>query len=187
MPPDSPPQPSERAAGSRLTPEERASYMGTALEMRARGSSKAAVCRALGIQKRTLESLLDEAAGEISPRDRVRKRAEIETSIMAVKRRAWTELDRREALTAAQKRAGMRADERPRIIKPTSHTLPALLSRILESDDRLIQLYGLDRPEADTQPTETLAEKMKAYEEAKRTGKLSEIRRGAGSANGSVS
>lgn len=70
----------------------------------------------------------------------------------------------------------MKDSDGDRYIQPTSHNLPHLLSRILDADDRLIRLYGLDQPNADDQPAETLAEQMKAYEEAKRTGKVSDIR-----------
>jgi hypothetical protein len=91
----------------------------------------------------------------------------------AVKRRAWNELDRRRAPDRSK---GASGEPGALIIQPTSHTLPALLQRILEADDRLIRLYGLDKRDSEEGSTWTMVGQMKAYEEAKRNGKLAEIR-----------
>ena len=127
----------------------------------------------LGVSFPTVQSLLRHAAAQIDRDEKTQIRAQIVTSVQAVKRRAWSELDRRRAPDRSK---GARGEPGALIIQPTSHTLPALLQRILEADDRLIRLYGLDQRGSDERPTETLIDQMKAYEEAKRTGKLAEIR-----------
>lgn len=161
-----------RGPGQSLSASERETLSTRALELSGRGASKAQIGRELEISTDTVKRLLVHASKGIAETERDSIRATIEASVNAVKRRAWTELDRRHNQTDAQKR---RNEQGSRIIQPTSHTLPALLSRILEADDRLIRLYGLDQPDANATPTESLAEQMIAYEEAKRTGKVSDI------------
>jgi hypothetical protein len=150
-----------------LTEDERARLSSEALEKWGRGSSKKQISEELGVSFQTVQSLLRHAAAQIDSEEKTEIRAQIVASIRAVKRRAWDELDRRRAPQDRSK--GARGEPGSRIIQPTSHTLPALLQRILEADDRLIRLYGLDQRGSDERSTETMADQMKAYEEAKRT------------------
>jgi DNA-binding CsgD family transcriptional regulator len=162
----------KRGPGKSLTEDERAHLSSEALEKWGRGISKKQIGEELGVSFPTVQSLLRHAA-QIDAEEKTQIRAQIVASILAVKRRAWAELDRRRAPTKEQRASGEPGD---RIIQPTSHTLPALLQRILEADDRLIRLYGLDQRGSDEGSTWTMVGQMKAYEEAKRTGKIAEIR-----------
>jgi hypothetical protein len=163
----------KRGPGKSLTEDERARFSSEALEKWGRGISKKQIGEELGVSFQTVQSLLSYAAAQIDAEEKAEIRAQIVASIRAVKRRAWAELDRRRAPDRSK---GARGEPGARIIQPTSQTLPALLQRILEADDRLMKLYGLDRPASDERSTATLVDQMKAYEEAKRTGKLAEIR-----------
>lgn len=180
---------SKRPVGhaGRLSDFERESLSTTALELKARGAINTQIGKELGVSADTVRRLLQYAAGKVDDDAKDRVRASVEASVNAVKRRAWTELDRRVPLTESQKKRGLDPKKQPRIIQPTSHTLPQLLARVLESDDRLIRLYGLDLPDANEEPTASLADQMKAYDKAKREGKLHEIRpMDENSANGSI-
>ena len=157
----------------RLTEDERARLSSEALEKWGRGISKKQIGEELGVSFPTVQSLLRHAAAQIAAEEKAEIRAQIVASIRAVKRRAWTELDRRRAPDRSKEARG---EPGALIIQPTSHTLPALLQRILEADDRLIRLYGLDQRGSDEGSTWTMVGQMKAYEEAKRTGKIAEIR-----------
>jgi DNA-binding CsgD family transcriptional regulator len=172
----------KRGPGKSLTQEERAHLSSEALEKWGRGISKKQIAKELGVSFQTVQSLLRYAAAQIDAEEKVEIRAQIVASIRAVKRRAWDELDRRRAPDRSK---GATGEPGARIIQPTSHTLPALLQRILEADDRLIRLYGLDQRGSDERSTESLVDQMKAYEEAKRTGKLAEIRAGGAWEDGS--
>ena len=164
----------KRGPGKNLTEDERARLSSEALEKWGRGIPKKQIGEELGVSFPTVQSLLRHAAAQIDRDEKIEIRAQIVASIRAVKRRAWDELDRRRAPQDSSK--GARGEPGSRIIQPTSHTLPALLQRILEADDRLIRLYGLDQRGSNEDSTDTLIGQMKAYEEAKRTGKLAEIR-----------
>jgi hypothetical protein len=172
----------KRGPGKNLTEDERARLSSEALEKWGRGISKKQIGEELGVSFQTIQSLLSYAAAQIGAEEKAQIRAQIVASIRAVKRRAWDELDRRRAPDRSKRGSG---EPGARIIQPTSHTLPALLQRILEADDRLIRLYGLDQRGSDEGSTETLIGQMKAYEEAKRTGKLAEIRAGGAWEDGS--
>ncbi len=165
----------KRGPGKSLSKDERARLSSEALEKWGRGTSKRQIGEELGVSFQTVQSLLRHAAAQIDAEEKAEIRAQIVASIRAVKRRAWTELDRRRAPDRS-KRA--RSAPGARIIQPTSHTLPALLQRILEADDRLVRLYGLDQRGSDERSSATLVDQMKAYEEAKRTGKVAEIHAG---------
>jgi DNA-binding CsgD family transcriptional regulator len=167
----------KRGPGTKLSEDERTRLSTEALEKRARGISTKQIGEEIGVSFPTVQSLLSHAAAQIGAEEKAQIRAQIVASIRAVKRRAWAELDRRRAPDRSK---GASGEPGALIIQPTSHTLPALLQRILEADDRLIRLYGLDQRDSNEDSTDTLIGKMKAYEEAKRNGKLAEIRaRGA--------
>jgi DNA-binding CsgD family transcriptional regulator len=163
----------KRGPGKSLTEDERARLSSEAMEMWGRGISKKQIAKDLGVSFQTLQSLLRHAAAQSDAEEKAEIRAQIIASIRAVKRRAWDELDRRRAPDRSK---GALGEPGARIIQPTSHTLPALLQRILEADDRLIRLYGLDQRGSDEGSTMSMADQMRAYDEAKRTGKLAEIR-----------
>jgi DNA-binding CsgD family transcriptional regulator len=163
----------KRGPGKNLTEDERAHLSSEALEKLGCGISKKQIAKELGVSFQTVQSLLRHAAAQIDAEEKAEIRAQIVASVRGVKRRTWAELDRRRAPTKEQRASGEPGD---RIIQPTSHTLPALLQRILEADDRLIRLYGLDQRGSDEGSTWTMVGQMKAYEEAKRTGKIAEIR-----------
>ena len=163
----------KRGPGKSLTEGERARLSSEALEKRGRGISKKQIGEELGVSFPTVQSLLRHAAAHIDAEEKTQIRAQIVASILTVKRRAWAELDR---CRAPDRSKGARGEPGALIIQPTSHTLPALLQRILEADDRLIRLYGLDKRDSDEGSPWTMVGQMKAYEEAKRTGKLAEIK-----------
>jgi DNA-binding CsgD family transcriptional regulator len=165
-----------------LTEDERARLSSEALEKWGRGISKKQIGEELGVSFQTVQSLLRHAAAQIGAEEKTEIRAQIVASTRAVKRRAWDDLDRRRA---TERSSRSRGEPGARIIQPTSHTLPALLQRILEADDRLIRLYGLDQRGSDESSTMSMADQMKAYEEAKRTGKLAEIRAAGAREDGS--
>lgn len=172
------------SSNSHLTDQQREDLSTRALELSARGASQRQIANELGVSPPTVRRLLDYAAQTADPKRRDAVRAEIQASIKAVKRRAWTELDRKVPLTAAQKRAGVDPKDQPRIIQPTSHTLPQLLQRVLDADNALIQLYHLQVTAKDESPTESLADQMRAYEKAKLEGKVQDLRPAAGESNG---
>ena len=163
----------KRGPGKNLTEDERARLSSEALEKRGRGIAMKQIGEELGVSFQTVQSLLRHAAAQIGAEEKAQIRAQIVASIRAVKRRAWDELDRRRTPDRSK---GAGGEPGALIIQPTSHTLPALLQRILEADDRLIRLYGLDKRDSDEGSTWTMVGQMKAYEEAKRSGKLAEIR-----------
>lgn len=165
-----------REAGSHLTDEQREDYATRALELKARGGSNRQIAKELGVSGPTVKRLLTYAADTADPAEREAVRAQVQASVNAVKRRAWSELDRKEPLTKAQKQAGVDPKTQPRIINPTSHTLPQLLQRVLDADNTLIQLYHLNIQARDETPTESLADQMRAYEQAKLEGKVEDIR-----------
>lgn len=136
------------------------------LRLVARGLPDTRIGAQLGLNRKTVASLRREYARELfDQEDRQQARAEILQSIREVKLRAWTELDRRDG-------------KGDRIIRPTSHNLPKLLDNILDADRALVKLLGIAEPEEVNVTVRTPAERIRAYEEYRRSQGLEVLRGG---------
>ena len=137
------------------------------LRMAGRGFSDVQIAGELQLNRKTVATLRKEYAAEaFDLEDRERLREDVLQSINEVKLRAWAELDRRKDPTPAQK---ARKEPGDRVIAPTNKNLPDLLDVIGRQDDRLIKLLGLGAPEEVNVNHRTPAERVKAFEEWRRS------------------
>ena len=152
------------------TKDERIELGAQAITLRARRMPDTQIAEQLGVHRNSVPGLIKAVVGDATtPEFAVQALHDALATFDQVQRRAWQILDARRIVEMRDVDTGQVVRVSQRVLDPQNRNIPALLAEIRETENARIKLLGLAAPETLNLNVRTPAERVKAFEEWRRT------------------